>query len=281
MQRARPRDAGAPAGLHRHARPPGRGRLRAPAHRVRRPAPPAGRDGGAQGQGPRSRALEPLPPRRALGCGALERRLRAARRDHGPQPHRPRGLQLQRAGHGQHGGPHRVRHPGAAGALAAPTARRRDPLGLRHDRAGRRELGRHEHPAAHRARRRRVRPQRPQVVDHRGAAPAQPDPHRDGQDGAGGTAPPPAEHGARAHGHARRHRRARPARVRLPGPGRPRRDPLRGRPGAGVQPHRRRGRRLPHQPGPPRPWPHPPLHAHDRRRGARLGAAVLPRAPSA
>ena len=78
----------------------------------------------------------------------------------------------------------------------------------------------------------------------------------------------------------RRHRRARPARVRLPGPGRARRDPLRGRPRPGLQPHRRRGRRLPHQPGPPRPRPHPPLHADDRRGRARAGAALRARAAS-
>ena len=47
------------------------------------------------------------------------------------------------------------------------------------------------------------------------------------------------------------------------------------RAGAGLQPDRRRGRRLRHQPGPPRPRSHPPLHALDRR--GRAGArAALP-----
>ena len=58
---------------------------------------------------------------------------------------------------------------GAAGPVAAPAARRRDPVRVRDDRARRRLLGRHEHLAAHRARRRRLRPQRPQVVDRRRA----------------------------------------------------------------------------------------------------------------
>ena len=46
---------------------------------------------------------------------------------------------------------------------------------------------------------------------------------------------------------------------------------LRRRPGARRQPDRRRGRRLRDRPGPPRPRPHPPLHAADRhgRAGAR------------
>ena len=58
---------------------------------------------------------------------------------------------------------------------------------------------------------------------------------------------------------------------------------LRERARAGRQPARRGGRRLRHLPGPPRPGPHPPLHALDRRRRAgardhgRPGAACAPR----
>ena len=51
--------------------------------------------------------------------------------------------------------------------LARAAARGRDPLVLRDDRAGGRQLRRHQHPEPHRARRRRVRHQRPQVVDQR------------------------------------------------------------------------------------------------------------------
>ena len=44
------------------------------------------------------------------------------------------------------------------------------------------------------------------------------------------------------------------------------------RPGAGDQPPRRRGRRLHDRPGPPRPRPHPPLHARHRHGRAGPGA---------
>ena len=60
----------------------------------------------------------------------------------------------------------------AEGPLADAAARRRDPLGVRDDRARRRELRRDQHRAAHRARRRRLRAQRAQVVDLQRAAPA-------------------------------------------------------------------------------------------------------------
>ena len=83
--------------------------------RVRRPAPSPAGDGGAQGAGARTRAVEPVPPaRRRWGPGAQQRRLRAAGRDHGPQRDRARGVQLLGAGHRQHGGPDAVRHAGAA-----------------------------------------------------------------------------------------------------------------------------------------------------------------------
>ena len=55
---------------------------------------------------------------------------------------------------------------------------------------------------------------------------------------------------------------------------RARRGRLRPRPGAGVQPAARRGRRLPHRPGAARPGPDPPLHARDRRGRAGAGADV-------
>ena len=134
----------------------------------------------------RSRGLWNLfHPNPEYGPGLTQRRVRDAGRDHRPQPHRPRDGQLRRAGHRQHGGAHAVRHRGAEGPLAAPAARRRDPLGLRDDRARRRQLRRAQHPAAHRARRRRVRAQRAQVVDVGRHARALRDLHRDGQDGSG------------------------------------------------------------------------------------------------
>ncbi len=117
--------------------------------------------------------------------GALERRLRAAGGDPRALAHRLRGVQLLGARHRQHGGAAPVRHAGAEGSLAAAAARRRDPLRVRDDRARRRQLGRDQHRDADRARRRRVRAQRPQVVDLGGAAPPLPDHDRDGQDAAG------------------------------------------------------------------------------------------------
>ena len=59
---------------------------------------------------------------------------------------RARGAELRRARHRQHGDPRRVRHAGAAEGMAAAAARRRDPLVLRDDRAGRRVVRRDEHP---------------------------------------------------------------------------------------------------------------------------------------
>ena len=71
---------------------------------------------------------------------------------------------------------------GAAQAVARAAARRRDPLVLRDDRARRRLVGRHQHPVAHRARRRRLRHQRPQVVDLRRRRSALQDRDLHGQD---------------------------------------------------------------------------------------------------
>ena len=62
---------------------------------------------------------------------------------------------------------------------------------------------------------------------------------------------------------------------------RPLRNPLRRLPRAGRQPARRARRRLRDRPGPPRPGPHPPLHAGDRLGRAGAGddvpAGQLPR----
>ena len=106
---------------------------------------------------------------------------------------------------------------------------------------------------AHRARRRRLRAQRAQVVDHRRAAPQRPHPHRDGQDRPGRPRLQAAVDDARAAATRRGHDHAQPAGVRLHGPRGPRRGALRGRPRPGRRNlHRRRGRRLHDRPGPPR-----------------------------
>ena len=123
-----------------------------------------------------------FPARERLGRRALQPRLRARLRGDGPLPLRARGLQLLGARHRQHGGAGPLRHRGAARAVADSAARRRDPLRLRHDRGRGRVLRRNQYRDPDRARRRRLRHQRPQVVDLRRARPALPHPDRDGQD---------------------------------------------------------------------------------------------------
>ena len=66
--------------------------------------------------------------------------------------------------------------------VARAAARRRDPVGVRDDRAGRGELRRDQHRDPDRARRRRVRRQRAQVVDQRRDRPALLAADPDGQD---------------------------------------------------------------------------------------------------
>ena len=141
--------------------------------------------------------------------------------------------------------------------------------GLRDDRAVRRQQRRHQHRVLDHARRRRVRHQRHQVVDVRRDGPALPDPDRHGQDRPRRPGPPPAVDGARAHRHPRSPHHPVPDRVRPPRPARPRVDRVRGRAGARDQHPRDRGRRVHDRAGPPRPGPHPPLHALHRPGRAR------------
>ena len=150
------------------------------------------RDGDAEGEGARGWPVEPVPARIGARRRTDQPRIRAAVRDHGPLVDRARGVQLQRAGHRQHGSAGALRQRGAEAAMAAAAARRRDPLGVRDDRAGRRVVGRDQHRGVDRARRRPLRRQRPQVVDHRRTRSALPDPHLHGQDRSGERGPPPA-----------------------------------------------------------------------------------------
>ena len=200
--------------------------------RPRRPRAPAGA-GGAEGRGPQARPVEPLPPRAGR---AVQPRVRLGRRDHRlVAGHRPRGDQLRRAGHRQHGDAHVVRHRRAEAAVAEPAARGRDPLRLRDDRAGRRVVRRPQHPDLDRPRRRRLRDQRPQVVDQRRRRRALPDLHRHGQDRPRRRPAPPAVDGARAPRHPGPGDHPAPAGVRVPGPARPLGAAVHRRPGAGDQ----------------------------------------------
>ena len=78
-----------------------------------------------------------------------------------------------------------------------------DPIGVLDDRARRRLVGRHEHRDAHRARRRRVRHQRAQVVDIGRDVAALPAADRHGRHRPRRRAPSPSEHDPRPEGHAR------------------------------------------------------------------------------
>ncbi len=167
--------------------------------------------------------------------------------------HRPRGAQLLGAGHRQHGDPGHVRHARAAGPVAAAAAGLPDPVGVRDDRAGGRQLRRPQHHLDHPPRRRRLRAQRPQVVHLRRPRPGLQADHLHGQVRPRRSDVPPAEHDPGARRRPGRRGAARPADVRLPGPARPRRGAVHRRAGPGHQHARRRGRRLRDRPGPARP----------------------------
>ncbi len=120
------------------------------------------------------------------------------------------------------------------------------------------------------ARRRRLRAQRPQVVDLGRRLRTLQGLHRDGQDRSRRAAPPPAVDDPRAPRHAGPRRWS----AALPVFGYQDREghcelSLRRRARAGDQPRRGGGRRLRHRPGAPRARPHPPLHA--LRRDGRAG----------
>ena len=196
--------------------------------------------------------------RQRRGLGLRRRRphepgLRAAGRDHGPRAVGQRGLQLLGARHRQHGDDRALRHRRAQGALARAAARRQDPQRLRDDRAGGRLVRRDQHRGAHRAPGRRVRHQRPQVVDHRRRRPALQDLHLHGQDRSRRAAPFAAVDDPGA-GRRQGHQHPAPAlgvRLRRRA-ARPHGDALRERARAGRQHPARRRPRLRDRAGPPR-----------------------------
>ena len=106
------------------------------------------------------------------------------------------------------------RHARAEGEVAEAAAERRDPLGLCHDRAERRLVGRQEHRHARRARRRRVGDQRREVLHLRRRRSALQDHDHHGQDQPRRLAAVPAVADPGADRHARREDRRADARVR-------------------------------------------------------------------
>ena len=256
-------------GLHARGGVPGRTGVGGLPPRARRALLPAG-DGTAEEVGAGAGPVEPVPARAVRpvrpGVRARSGDLRLVAGD------RAGGDQLPGAGHREHGSAAHVRHGGAETAVAAAADGRGDPVGLRDDRAGRGVLRRDQHRDLDHARRRRVRDQRPQVVDQRRGRRALRGLHRDGPVRAGRRTIPAPVHDPGAAGHPGRDDRAAPAHLRLPGPARAFGDRLRRGPGAGVQPAGRRGRRLRHRPGPAGSRADPPRHARDRDGRAGAGA---------
>ncbi len=247
-------------------------------HARRPPLAAAGHHRAPEAAGARGRTVEPLPPRERVRRRAHEPGIRPARRDHGPRALVERGLQLLGARHRQHGGAGALRHARAEEALARAAAGRRDPQRLRDDRAGGRLVGRHQHRGAHRAPRRPLRRQRPQVVDQRRRRSALRDLHLHGQDRPAGASALSAVDDPGATRHAGRRGAAAAHRVRLRRcPARPHGGRLPRRARAGVEHPARRGPRLRDRAGPPRAGTHPPLHAADRAGRALARADVPPR----
>ena len=214
--------------------------------------------------------VEPVPARR---LGPVQPRVRAGRRGVGlVAGHRPRGDQLPGAGHRQHGDPAPVRHPRAEAELARAAARRRDPLRVRDDGARGRLLGRHQHHHLDPPRGgdeyvitgkkwwiSGASDPRCQIFIVMGKTDVDAPTHRQQsmvlvpRDTPGLTISRalPVFGYQDQHGHCEIELNE----VRVPV----------------DEPARRGGRRLRHRPGPPRPRPHPPLHAPDRHGRARRG----------
>jgi hypothetical protein len=160
-------------------------------------------DRAAPRRGARPRPVKPLPAGYAWRR-AYQPAVRPARRDQRPQ--RASGAcrtQLRRPDTGEHGGALALRQRAAAQGVARALAGAPGPVVVRDDRARRGLLRRHQHSRPHRARRRRVCRQWPQVVDHRRDEPQREGLHRDGQERPVRSPAPPAVDDAGPARHAR------------------------------------------------------------------------------
>ena len=135
--------------IHPRNRRPDVGRIRKARREEDRPlelyAGPARRAAEGQGQGQGSGPVELLPARRRDRPGPHQPRLRLHRRRARQESAGVGDPELLGARHRQHGSAGARRHARAEGEVAEAAAQRRDPLGLRHDRAGRRLVRRQEH----------------------------------------------------------------------------------------------------------------------------------------
>ncbi len=159
--------------------------------------------------------MEPVPAGIGTGRRPDQHRIRTAGRNHGQLGPRPGSVQLLGAGHRQHGSAGALRQRGAEARVAGTVAARRNPFGLRHDRAGCGLVRCHQHGSPRGARGRRVGHQRTQVVDLRRLRPALQDHDLYGSDQPGCTAPRPALDDPGADGYSRRQGAAPAAGVRL------------------------------------------------------------------
>ena len=256
---ARARGADRPGGgVHPDRDRAGRGRAARRDPGGRRPLAAAAGDQGAAGEGPRQRPVESLPParragQRAVRRGSVQPRLRPDRRAHRSLVHRAVRVQLQRAGHRQHGGPAPLRHSRAEEAVAGAVARRHDPVRVLHDRARRRVVRRHQHGRDRDRRRRRGRHQRPQVVEHRRRSPGLRAAHLHGPHRSRRPSVRAAHDGARPPRHPGREGRASPPRdAPVRRAARPRRGVVHRGPGAGVEHPGRTGQGVRDRAGPAR-----------------------------